>query len=145
MTGPGDAPAGGGRPAGGDRPVVGIVEDQQAIAEMLLEVLRASRLEPVVFRPPYPVADITGAGTRVLLLDIMLDQASGWDTLEALRADPAGRDLPVVITSAVYARPGLRALPPGGPVVFIPKPFEMAALLSGIRDLLAAPPTPDRD
>ncbi|HEV2528939.1 MAG TPA: response regulator [Thermomicrobiales bacterium] len=119
-----------------DRPVVGIIEDQQAIAQMLVEVLGANRFQPVFLEPPYSIDAITAVRPGVLLLDIMLNQASGWDILEQLREDPAGRDLPIIITSAVYDRPGLRSLPPGGPVVFIPKPFEILTLLAGIRDLL---------
>ena len=127
-----------------ERPVIGIIEDQQAIAQMLVEVLGANRLRPIFLEPPYSVEAITGIEPSILLLDIMLNQASGWDILEQLREEPTARNLPIIITSAVYDRPGLRSLPPGGPVVFIPKPFEILTLLGGIRDLLAQgePPAP---
>ena len=120
---------------GTDRPVIAIVEDQKAIAEMLDEILAAHGYAPTLLDPPYQPGDIAATGASVLLLDIMLDQASGWDILDWLRADDATRDLPTIITSAVYDRPGLHPLPPGGPVMFIPKPFEMLHLLGTLRDL----------
>ena len=58
----------------------------------------------------------------------MMPDRNGWDVLEELRSDSVTRDIPVVITSAVYDRPGLHALPSGGAVRFAGKPFDIADL-----------------
>ena len=117
---------------GGGRTVV-IVEDQQAIAELLADVLAEAGFTPT----SAPSAAEAAAYARsvhadVVLLDVMMPERSGWDVLEDLRADPATRDIPVVITSAVYDRPGLHPLPAGGPIRFAAKPFDMADLVDTI-------------
>ena len=119
-------------------PTVAIVEDQQAIAELLTEVLTDAGFAPV--RAPAAgaaAAFVRDVGAEIVLLDVMMPELSGWSVLEQLRADPATRDTPVVIISAVYDRPGLHPIPPGGSVRFAAKPFDVAELLATIRELLA--------
>ena len=63
-----------------------------------------------------------------------MPRKNGWDVLDELRADPATRDLPVVLTSAVYDRIGRRPLPFGGPIRFAAKPFEITELIATIEE-----------
>ena len=122
----------------GGRPTIAIVEDQQAIAELLSEVLSDAGFAPV--RAPAAGAAagfVRDVGAAIVLLDVMMPELSGWSVLDQLRADPATRETPVVIISAVYDRPGLHSIPPGGPVRFAAKPFDVAELLATIRNLLA--------
>jgi CheY-like chemotaxis protein len=113
-----------------------VVEDQQAIAELLLEVLSDAGFEATC-APSALVAAEFARETRpdVILLDVMMPDRNGWDVLEELRGDVATRDIPVVITSAVYDRPGLHALPVGGPIRFAAKPFDIADLVDTVEDL----------
>jgi CheY-like chemotaxis protein len=117
--------------------VVAIVEDQQAIAELLREVLTDAGFRAVpIAATADAAARIREVGPAVVLLDIMLPERNGWHILEELRADPATRAVPIVVTSAVYDRPGLHALPAGGPVRFAGKPFDLAALLETVAALV---------
>ena len=125
-----------GVPPAATRPIVALVEDQQAIAELLAEVLTEAGFEPVQAPSAADAADfVRQSGAAVVLLDVMMPELSGWQVLEGLRRDAATREIPVVITSAVYDRPGLHPLPPGGPVRFAAKPFDIAGLLGTIREL----------
>jgi CheY-like chemotaxis protein len=113
-----------------------VVEDQQAIAELLIEVLIDAGFEASCA----PSALAAAAFARetapdVILLDVMMPDRNGWDVLEELRSDERTRDIPVVITSAVYDRPGLHALPVGGPIRFAAKPFDIADLVDTVSDL----------
>ena len=113
-----------------------IVEDQLAVAEVLLKALAGAGFAPV----HAPSADVAASiaaeiGAAVVLLDVMMPGMSGWTVLERLRADPTTRDIPVVITSAVYDRAGLHAIPPGGPIRFAAKPFEIKHLLATVTEL----------
>lgn len=118
-------------------PVVAIVEDQQAIAELLHEVLSGAGFRPVsVGVGPAAAAAVRTIAPAVILLDVMLPERSGWQILEDLRADPATRDVPVLVISAVYDRPGLHPLPAGGPVRYAPKPFDLASLLETVAVLV---------
>jgi CheY-like chemotaxis protein len=116
-----------------------VIEDQQAIAELLIDVLKDAGY--VTFHSPS--ASEAAAFARemrpnVILLDVMMPDRNGWDVLEELRSDPVTRDIPVVITSAVYDRPGLHALPSGGAVRFAGKPFDIADLVDTVAELTSA-------
>ena len=120
----------------GEAPTIVIVEDQEAIVEVLTEALTDAGFTPV--RAPGAAAAAAFArdvGAKVVLLDVMMPELSGWTVLEQLRADPATRETPVVITSAVYDRAGLHAIPPGGPIRFAGKPFEIKHLLATVTEL----------
>lgn len=75
----------------------------------------------------------------LVLLDIMLPDISGYQIVEELRADPALRDVRVLLMTArgsvVERRKGL-ALGADG---FIAKPFELSELRSEMARLLGAP------
>jgi CheY-like chemotaxis protein len=115
---------------------IAIVEDQAAIAELLRDVLEDSGYAAVIIDSPMTaVAEIKQAGANVVLLDIMMPRKNGWEVLDDLRADPATRDLPVVLTSAVYDRIGRRPLPFGGPIRFASKPFDITELFDAIEGL----------
>ncbi|CAA9545913.1 MAG: hypothetical protein AVDCRST_MAG73-2406 [uncultured Thermomicrobiales bacterium] len=123
-------------PAQPHRPTVAIVEDQQAITELLTEVLQDAGFAPVAAPAiPEAAALVREVGAVVILLDVMMPEMSGWQVLDELRAHPETRDTPVVITSAVYDRPGLHPLPPGGPVRFAAKPFDVAGLVRTVAEL----------
>jgi DNA-binding response OmpR family regulator len=113
--------------------VIAIVEDQMAISELLRDVLEdAGYAALIVSSPLTAVAEIREAGADIVLLDIMMPRKSGWEVLDDLRAESATRDVPVVLTSAVYDRIGRRPLPFGGPIRFAPKPFDITELIETI-------------
>ena len=121
---------------GAARASVVIVEDQQAIAELLCEVLQEAGFSANWTGSAVDAARLArDVHADVVLLDVMMPERSGWAVLEELRADPATREIPVIITSAVYDRPGLRPLPEGGPVRFAAKPFDIADLIDTIAAL----------
>ena len=113
--------------------IVAIVEDQAAIAELLHDVLEDAGYAPVIISSSMTaVAEIAESGAQIVLLDIMMPRKNGWEVLDELRAKPATRDLPVVLTSAVYDRIGRRPLPFGGPIRFASKPFDVTELIDTI-------------
>jgi CheY-like chemotaxis protein len=122
----------------GTHATVVVVEDQQAIAELLCEVLDdagyASHCAPTATGAAKFCREV---GADVVLLDVMMPDLSGWAVLDELRSHPNTRETPVVITSAVYDRPGLHPLPPGGPIRFAAKPFDIATLVDTVNDLIA--------
>lgn len=113
--------------------VVAIVEDQMAISELLRDVLEDAGYTPLIVSSPLTAVDeIRESGADIVLLDIMMPRKSGWEVLDDLRADRATRDVPVVLTSAVYDRIGRRPLPFGGPIRFASKPFDITELIETI-------------
>jgi two-component system phosphate regulon response regulator PhoB/two-component system alkaline phosphatase synthesis response regulator PhoP len=140
------APANDGQSPTTDAPVIAIVEDQQAIAELLQEVLHDAGFRPMVVPSGEGAAAfVRTSGAAVVLLDVMLPERSGWHVLDELRAAPETRDIPVVVISAVYDRPGLHPLPAGGPIRFAAKPFDMASLLETVAALIQRGAQPGDD
>ena len=121
---------------------VAIVEDQAAIAELLHDVLEDAGYAPVIINSSVTaVAEIAESGAQIVLLDIMMPRKNGWEVLDELRAEPVTRDLPVVLTSAVYDRIGRRPLPFGGPIRFASKPFDVTELIDTIEGFRTRQPT----
>jgi DNA-binding response OmpR family regulator len=120
--------------------VVAIVEDQAAIAELLHDLLDDAGYLPImIIDSENAYESIKATKADIVLLDIMMPRKSGWDVLDELRADQTTRDIPVVLTSAVYDRIGRRPLPFGGPIRFASKPFEVGELIATIEDLRNRP------
>ncbi|HEY8447487.1 MAG TPA: response regulator [Thermomicrobiales bacterium] len=118
------------------RASVVIVEDQQAIAELLCDVLSEAGFKPTWAQSAHDAARVAReAQADVVLLDVMMPERSGWMVLEELRSNPVTRDTPVVIISAVYDRPGLHPLPEGGPIRFAAKPFDIVDLIETVSSL----------
>jgi DNA-binding response OmpR family regulator len=116
--------------------IIAIVEDQAAIAELLHDVLDDAGYMPIMITNPEEAhASIKATSADIVLLDIMMPKRNGWDVLDELRSDPATRDVPVVLTSAVYDRIGRRPLPFGGPIRFAAKPFDISELMTTIEEL----------
>lgn len=116
-----------------------IVEDQQAIAELLLDVLSDAG-----FTTSRADSAVTAAETArvlapdVILLDVMMPDRNGWEVLEELRAHESTQATPVVIVSAVYDRLGLHSMPAGGPIRFAAKPFDIVDLVETVTELTSS-------
>ena len=74
----------------------------------------------------------------LILLDIMMEEMDGWETLRLLKVDEKTRDIPVIILSArAEPKDKIRALQEGA-VDYIIKPFSVVESLEKIRAILAA-------
>jgi DNA-binding response OmpR family regulator len=72
----------------------------------------------------------------LILLDIMMEQMDGWETLRQLKLDEASRDIPVIILSArAEPKDKVRALQEGA-VDYITKPFSIRDSIDKIRAIL---------
>jgi CheY-like chemotaxis protein len=68
--------------------------------------------------------------TALVLLDLWMPVMNGWQMLEAMRADPELRALPVVVISAAGELP-----PPAGAQAFLKKPVRLETLLDTVKSL----------
>ncbi len=123
--------------ASGARPAVVVAEDDEDIARVLEEALRADGLEPVLVSNGALVVDaVIGTGARLLILDVQLPGASGIDVYDVVRNHPALADVAVLFVTAnpEIARGTLRG---SARREVIPKPFDVEDLVKKVRELLA--------
>jgi CheY-like chemotaxis protein len=92
------------------RPAILYVEDDGAIAEMYSLGLRRAGFDLTV-APSWPIGLrlLRARGFDLVLLDIMLPGPSGMEALEAIRADPALRELRVAVLSNSELTPEVHA------------------------------------
>ena len=74
---------------------------------------------------------------QVIVLDLMMPVLDGWGFLAAWRGQPAGRTVPIVITSAAYRQDQLPSL---DVAAFLPKPFDLDRLVATVAGLVPARP-----
>ncbi len=118
-----------------------IVEDDPVSAEVLATYLEAHGYETETARTgPEALQAFRRAPPDLMLLDVQLPYRNGFEVVHEVRKMPGGRDLPVVLMSAVYtdlergrryARQGLAAED------FLVKPFELETMLARVREILA--------
>jgi CheY-like chemotaxis protein len=80
-----------------------IVEDEVDLRETLAEILRMHGFDPVTAESGAEALEILrrGEAPRVILLDLMMPDMSGWEFREAQLRDPALASIPVVLVSGV--------------------------------------------
>jgi CheY-like chemotaxis protein/anti-sigma regulatory factor (Ser/Thr protein kinase) len=110
-----------------------VVEDQHEAAELLMHYLRGGGYEP--YRAASGDEALTIARTLhpfAITLDVLLPGRDGWDILSMLKADPATRDIPVVIVSILDNRELGLAM---GATDYLIKPIDKDALLASLKHL----------
>jgi len=115
-----------------------VVDDDPLLASFLSQYLifegfdvriAGSRAEVVAeFRKP-PRPDL-------VLLDVMLPDADGFDILLRIRAHPALKDVPVIMLTAKATRESVLKGLAGGANGYVTKPVEIDALLEAVRTVV---------
>jgi DNA-binding response OmpR family regulator len=107
-----------------------LVEDESRLRQTLARSLTGRGFQVVeATTAAEAIAAATAGRFNLMLLDVNLPDATGWDVLRQLRQ--AGCDLPVVVLSAVPPNPSrVREFRPFG---ILHKPFPIDALLRLIR------------
>ena len=72
----------------------------------------------------------------VVLLDVMMPRISGFEVCEKLKADPATRDIPVIMVTALNEVGDVERGREAGADDFLSKPFAKEDLLTRVKSLL---------
>lgn len=116
------------------------IDDDTAIRQFLSAVLKAGGYE--VLLAADGAAGVAAAKAElpdVILLDLIMPYASGFEVLRHLRDDPATREIPVLVLSTQGGEDDIvRALDQGAED-FLIKPFYARELLARVRKVLARP------
>ncbi len=128
-------------PKAGDKLTVLIIEDEPNLGKLLKTYLSmegfdarlaANRAEIIIElrRPPRP---------DLVLLDVMLPDADGFDILAAIRKHPVLSEVPTVMLTAKATREAVLKGLAGGADGYITKPFEVDALMLAVKAVLGLP------
>ena len=127
--------------AAGGRLTAVIVEDEPSLAKLLRTFLgmegfetrlAANRAEILEALRKAPVPDL-------VLLDVMLPDADGFNILEKLRAHPAFKHVAVIMLTAKATRESVLKGIAGGADGYITKPFEVDVLMKAVGAVLGKP------
>jgi DNA-binding response OmpR family regulator len=116
-----------------------VIEDDPTIAEFL-----ATALEDEGYRAVTAANGLAGLELMrqqrpaAVLLDLMLPVMDGWHVLRECRADPALRNLPIIVLTAARGAAQDREL---ASVVVMSKPFSLEMLLVLIEDAISSAET----
>jgi DNA-binding response OmpR family regulator len=117
-----------------------VVDDDQAVAELLRELLNdvPGWGATVVHDAAAARAVFHHIRVEVLVLDVNLPGISGLELLELLRRDAAWRDPPIIFISAVPDQPDVqdRVLSEG--IRLIRKPFDVDELVTAVTEAVEA-------
>lgn len=91
------------------------------------------------------VARVLEAPPRLLVLDVMMPGIDGFEALRRLRAEPACRDLPIVMLTAKGQREDRETAMRLGADAFITKPFANADVVDAVTRLAAGAPVGARE
>lgn len=115
-----------------------IVDDEPLLVETIAFNLEKIGFEVLkAFDGESGLARALEAKPRLLILDVMLPELSGWDVCRALRASsPYGQSVPILmLTARGEARDREKSLAVGAND-YMPKPFAMRELIARIEGLL---------
>jgi CheY-like chemotaxis protein len=116
-------------------PHVLVVDDEAAARDLVLRAVEPLNVAVRTAATVRAAMEQLEAAPSCVILDIMLPDGSGWDVLQAMRADPKRAHIPVLVHTIVdEAEHALRLGADG----FMLKPVGRAALQLAVRDVMRA-------
>ena len=122
------------QPAESKGPLVLVIEDDESSAELLRAYLEPDGYHVTVATTgEHGIHQMRLLQPAAVILDILLPGIDGWEVMQRARAEPAMRDIPILVVSHIDdAELGLAL----GAVDFFTKPVDRSVLLLRLRRLL---------
>ncbi len=121
---------------GDDRPRVLVVDDEAPLRELLVVTLGDAFRCEEVSDGEAALDRLRESPPDLVFLDVMLPGLGGIDVLREIRADPALRDVGVVVVSAWQAQENIDDALENGADSFLAKPFRVEDVLSIAEELV---------
>jgi two-component system phosphate regulon response regulator PhoB len=118
------------------RPHVLVVDDEAPLRELIVVTLGDAFRCVEAEDGESALARLGESPPDLVFLDVMLPGLSGLDVLREMRADPALRDVAVVVVSAWQGPEDVEVALENGADHFLAKPFRVDELASVARDLV---------
>jgi signal transduction histidine kinase/DNA-binding response OmpR family regulator len=123
----------------GGRPTVMIIDDEPDIVQYLSNRLTLEGFNTLIANNGSLALEmIKGeqARPKVILLDVIMPEPSGWDVITALKSDPTTAEIPVILFSAKGGEENIKRGYELGARDYIVKPFEIKDLLVEIKSIV---------
>ena len=115
-----------------------VVDDEPAILDLLTTLLHGEGFRVLSAADGAAALERLGReGVDVVITDGMMPRLGGVALIRAMRERPETREVPVILVSAAL-KPLLEGL---GPCRFLPKPFDLNAILATITRALGQSPS----
>jgi CheY-like chemotaxis protein len=113
-----------------------VIEDEPYLCDLIADVLEAEGHQPAKAANGLDaLSRVAERKPQLILLDLMMPVMDGWEFMAALRANPAWRDIPIVIITAVYDI--ARTQQESGASAVISKPFDIDQLVDVVNSCAA--------
>ena len=115
-----------------------VVDDDSAILDLFVDVLtRDGRFEVKTATTGYDAGLLTESfKPHLMVLDYMLPDVNGNVVCQRIRTNPAYKDMRIVFVSGVVNADEVKGLLAAGADEFVKKPFDTAALVGRMAELL---------
>jgi CheY-like chemotaxis protein len=123
------------------RPLVIVVEDEPHLAKFLKHFLGLEGFDARVAGNRAEIVEAVRLPPRpdLVLLDVMLPDADGFDVLMKMRAHPALADVPIIMLTAKTTREAVIKGLSHGADGYITKPFQTDVLIKAIKTVFGMP------
>lgn len=116
-----------------------LIEDEPNIAEAIRFLLSRDGWQVTTLEDGRAAVEtVRQLRPDLVILDVMLPGASGFEILEAIRSDPDTATLPVMMLTAKGQGRDRQAAERAGASLFMAKPFSNAEMLASARALVEA-------
>jgi two-component system, sensor histidine kinase and response regulator len=115
-----------------------VIDDETTVLKNVREILELENFQVIAAENGFAGLErVKDERPDLVICDVMMPQLDGFGFLEAIRADPATADLPVILITGIRDKAFLdrgRAL---GAIGHLFKPFTIEQLLKTVRDVLS--------
>ena len=126
------------RPKPGQKITVMVVEDDPQLAKLLRTYLQMEEFAVRVAATREEITKALGEAPRpdLVLLDVLLPDADGFEILEKVRAHPQVKNVPIIMATAKASREGVLNGLRRGADGYVTKPYDMQILMTAIKTVL---------
>lgn len=118
-----------------------VVDDDESIRRLLVAFLRRRGFQPIEARNGREALAAMRAGCAdLVLMDLMMPEVSGLDVLQERAAEPALRQIPVIVVTAANKREASAGLRGQNVCAVLAKPFDFDDLFETIAIHIDHPP-----
>lgn len=117
-----------------------IVEDEGPLSQVLVERFQNEGFNVIAAQDgEQALAMALKQKPDLIILDVVMPKMSGLSMLQGLRADDAGKDIPVIILTNLSDTETVKnALAGGAAQILVKSDWEISSIVQNVRDLLQA-------